>query len=82
MPLIFLSAFYDRFPDDNSRVDRLAAKWVWHGALSGDHHDVTDAYINRLLKQTQEFAKPDDALANLLSPLTKEQRHRFLQHTI
>lgn len=82
MPLIFLSAFYDRFPDDNSRVDRLAAKWVWHGALSGDHHDVTDAYINRLLKQTQEFAKPDDALANLLSPLTKEQRHLFLQHTI
>ncbi len=77
MPLIFLSAFYDRFPDDNSRVDRLAAKWIWHGALSGDHHDVTDAYINRLLKQTQDFLKPDDALANLLSPLSKEQVDLF-----
>ncbi|MEQ1828471.1 MAG: DUF262 domain-containing protein [Pirellula sp.] len=73
MPLIFLSAFYDRFTDDNSRVDRLAARWIWHGALSGEHHDVTDAYINRLLKQTQTFEKPDDALASLLSPLKKDQ---------
>ena len=82
MPLIFLSAFYDRFPEDNSRVDRLAAKWIWHGALSGDHHDVTDAYINRLLKQTQTFDKPDDALASLLSPLTREQAAVFPNNPI
>ena len=77
MPLIFLSAFYDRFPEENSRVDRLAAKWIWHGALSGDHHDVTDAYINRLLKQTFAFENPDDALASLLSPLSREQTAVF-----
>ncbi|MEZ6090312.1 MAG: DUF262 domain-containing protein [Pirellulaceae bacterium] len=77
MPLIFLSAFYDRFPSDDSRVDRLAAKWIWHGALSGEHHDVTDAYINRLLKQTQTFEKPDDALASLLTDFTPIQMAAF-----
>ena len=67
LPLIFLTAFYDRFYTDNSRVDRLAAKWIWHGAISGEHEEVTDAYINRLLKQTESFKKPDQALANLLA---------------
>ncbi len=82
MPLIFLSAFYDRFPEDNSRVDRLAAKWIWHGALSGDHHDVTDAYINRLLKLTSAFDKPDDALASLLTPLTRDQTAQYPNNPI
>jgi hypothetical protein len=73
LPLIFLSAFYDRFVQEDSRVDRLAAKWIWQGALSGDHQDVTDARINRLLKQTKEFEKPDEALASLLKPVTADQ---------
>ncbi|MEZ6136750.1 MAG: DUF262 domain-containing protein [Pirellulaceae bacterium] len=76
MPLIFLSAFYDRFDCEDTRVDRLAAKWIWHGALSG-HHDVTDAYINRLLKQTQLFEKPDDALASLLTNISPLQVAAF-----
>lgn len=77
MPLIFLSAFYDRFTCDDSRVDRLAAKWIWHGALSGEHHDVTDAYINRLLKQTLAYEKPDEALASLLTATSPIQATAF-----
>jgi hypothetical protein len=82
MPLIFLSAFYDRFACDDSRVDRLAAKWIWHGALSGEHHDVTDAYINRLLKQTLAYEKPDDALASLLTAISPIQAAAFPNNPI
>lgn len=77
LPLIFLSAFFDRFLGDDSRVDRLAAKWIWQGALSGDHQDVTDAKINRLLKQTKGFEKPDEALASLLRLVSFDQLKAF-----
>ena len=77
LPLIFLTAFYDRFDTDNSRVDRLAAKWIWQGAISGDHEEVTDAYINRLLKRTESFEKADEAIANLLATSSDTYTARF-----
>lgn len=69
LPIIFLTTFFDRFPDHDSRVDRLAAKWVWQGALSGEHQEVTDAKINRLLKETQNFVRADEALSSLLKSM-------------
>ncbi len=77
LPLIFLTAFYDRFYTDNSRVDRLAAKWIWQGAISGQHEEISDAYINRLLKQTESFKKPDQAIANLLATSSDGQAATF-----
>lgn len=71
MPLIFLSAFFDRFPAENIRVDRLAAKWIWHGALTGDHQDSTDAKINRLLKLSKGVSVADEALAALIQGITR-----------
>ena len=69
LPLIFLTTFFDRFPQHDSRVDRLAAKWTWQGALSGEHQEVTDAKINRLLKETQKFERADEALSSLLKSM-------------
>ncbi|WP_404309715.1 DUF262 domain-containing protein [Neorhodopirellula lusitana] len=67
LPLIALTAFYDTFPNDDPRIDRLAAKWIWRGALTGDHEDVTDARVNRLVKQMRESKNPYDAVISLLS---------------
>ncbi len=67
LPLIFLTAFYDRFPEQNSRIDRLIAKWIWRGALTADHEDVTDSRVNRLVKQMREATSADDAVINLLA---------------
>ena len=69
LPIIFLTTFFDRFPNHDSRVDRLAAKWAWQGALSGEHQEVTDAKINRLLKETQNFERADEALSSLLKTM-------------
>ena len=69
LPIIFLTTFFDRFPIHDSRVDRLAAKWAWQGALSGEHQEVTDAKINRLLKETQNFVRADEALSSLLKSM-------------
>ncbi len=69
LPIIFLTTFFDRFPNHDSRVDRLAAKWAWQGALSGEHQEVTDAKINRLLKETQNFERADEALSSLLKSM-------------
>jgi len=67
LPLIALTAFYDSFPSDDPRIDRLVAKWIWRGALSGDHEDVTDARVNRLVKQIRGSAEPYNAIIELLS---------------
>ena len=69
LPIIFLTTFFDRFPNHDSRVDRLAAKWAWQGALSGEHQEVTDAKINRLVKETQNFVRADEALSRLLKTM-------------
>jgi hypothetical protein len=69
MPLIFLSAFFDRFPAENSRVDRLAAKWLWLGSITGVHENTTDTYINRLVKQATQSVLPDEAFAQLIADL-------------
>lgn len=66
LPLIFLTAFYDRFPIDDSRIDRLMAKWIWRGALTGDHENVSDARVDRLVKQMREASSSSDAVTVLL----------------
>ena len=69
LPLIFLTAFYDRFPDDNSRIDRLVAKWIWRGALTSDHADVSDGRVDRLVKQMRDADSSDNLMTGLLQTL-------------
>ena len=66
LPLIFLTAFYDRFPGEDSRVDRLVAKWIWRGALTGDHENVSDGRVDRLIKQMKSVDSASKLLTSLL----------------
>ncbi|MFC1759221.1 DUF262 domain-containing protein [Planctomycetota bacterium] len=67
LPLIVLVAFYDAFPQRNSRIDRLAARWIWRGALSGDHSDVTDARVKRIVNSIRNRENANDAMMELLT---------------
>lgn len=71
LPLVCLPAFYDRFPAEDSRIDRLVAKWIWRGALTGDHEDVTDARVTRLVKQVRDAKTSSEAVIGLLSHFDK-----------
>ncbi len=66
LPLIFLTAFYDRFPEENSRVDRLVAKWLWRGALTGDHENVSDGRVDRLIKQMKAAESASSLITTFL----------------
>ena len=66
LPLICLTAFYDQFPEEDSRIDRLVAKWIWRGALTGDHAKVTDSRVTRLVKQLRDASTASDAVIALL----------------
>ena len=66
LPLICLTAFYDQFPEEDSRIDRLVAKWIWRGALTGDHAKVTDSRVTRLVKQIRDASTASDAVIALL----------------
>jgi len=67
LPLILLTVFYDKFPAASERVGRLVAKWIWRGALSGDHEIVTDARVARLSKQIRMADSPDVSIMELLA---------------
>jgi hypothetical protein len=66
LPLIYLTAFYDRFPSDDGRIDRLVAKWIWRGALSGDHENVSDGRVDRLVKSMRKANSAGESLSALL----------------
>ncbi|MEM1227571.1 MAG: DUF262 domain-containing protein [Planctomycetota bacterium] len=69
LPLIYLTAFYDKFGDEDLRVDRMVGRWIWRGAITGDHEDVTDARVTRLVKEMRESPTSGEALTRLLSRL-------------
>jgi hypothetical protein len=69
MPFIFLTAFYDRFPQDDARLDRRLAHWIWRGILTGDHRDSSDAKIQRLVKELRHARTGDDAVDTLLADI-------------
>jgi hypothetical protein len=67
MPLIFLTAFYNKFPDEDARTDRRLAHWIWRGALTGVHSDSSDATIGQLVVKLKQTDSPDQLLDGLLS---------------
>lgn len=66
MPLIFLTAFYDRFPDEDPRNDRRLAHWIWRGALTGEHEDSSNARIQRLVKDLKQAKSANEFVDALL----------------
>ncbi|MCU0874059.1 MAG: DUF262 domain-containing protein [Pirellulaceae bacterium] len=67
MPLIFLTAFYDRFPDEDPRIDRRLAHWIWRGALTGEHEDSSNARIQRLVKDMKHAKSANEFVDALLA---------------
>ncbi len=69
LPLYILSAFYDRFPAENSRADQLAARWIWRGALSGRHEDSSDAKVRSLVEEIRSGVDAEATMAGLIRTL-------------
>lgn len=67
MPLIFLTAFFDRFPDEDARLDRCLAHWIWRGALTGDHENSSNARIERLVKELKQAKSAEGMVEGLLA---------------
>jgi hypothetical protein len=73
MPLIFLTAFYNKFPDEDARTDRRLAHWIWRGTLTGVHSDSSDARIEQLLAKLKHTDAADELLDGLLSEFDSEK---------
>jgi len=69
LPLYILAAFYDQFPEENVRVDQLAARWIWRGALSGQHDDSSDANVRKLVGVVRQGTDPQITIAQLIRML-------------
>ncbi len=69
LPLYVLAAFYDRFPDDSAKVDRLVAKWIWRGALSGRHEDSNNSTVSALVTQLETASSAETAISQMIADL-------------
>jgi hypothetical protein len=59
LPLRILARFFAIHPNPPPRVELLLVRWVWRGALSGQHADNGDVVVDRL----QKAIGPDPHLA-------------------
>lgn len=80
LPLIVLTAFYDRFPQEDSRVDRRVAHWIWRGALTADHRDSSNARIERLVKEIEQAGSASVAVDALLAGFGSDPAQSALQN--
>jgi hypothetical protein len=51
LPLIILARFFSLHADPQPRTRLLLVRWVWRGALSGEHADSSNATVHSLLQQ-------------------------------
>lgn len=70
LPLRILARFFDKHPNLTPRVESLLVRWVWRGALSGQHADNGDVVVDRLQKLIG--ADPSAAASGLLEATTRE----------
>lgn len=68
LPLYVLTAFFDRYAEYNSRVDRQLGHWIWRGALSGNHEDSTDPRVAELVGLIELAESADMAVQSLIEP--------------
>lgn len=69
LPLYALSAFYDQFPGESTKVDRLVAKWIWRGAMSGDHENSSDARVAEIVSRVRSAESAEIAITELINSL-------------
>lgn len=70
LPLRILARFFGMHPNPTPRVELLLVRWVWRGALSGQHADNGDVVVDRL--QRLIGAHPDAAATGLLAHTSRE----------
>jgi len=70
LPLRILARFFAVHPNLPPRVELLLVRWVWRGALSGQHADNRDAVVDRL--QQIIGADPHAAVTGLLAHTSRE----------
>jgi len=70
LPLRILARFFAIYPNPAPRVEQLLVRWVWRGALSGQHADNGDVVVDRMQKMIG--ADPSAAVAELLASTTQE----------
>lgn len=66
LPMYILTVFYDQFPAESQRVDDLAARWIWRGALAEAHVDSSDAKVDRLVKFIRSGRNAEITMAQLI----------------
>lgn len=70
LPLRILARFFAIHPSPAPRVEQLLVRWVWRGALSGQHADNGDVVVDRMQKMIG--ADPSSAVADLLASTTQK----------
>lgn len=70
LPLRILARFFAIHPNPAPRVEQLLVRWVWRGALSGQHADNGDVVVDRMQKMIG--ADPSAAVAELLASTTQK----------
>lgn len=48
LPLLVLSRFFSLFPEPDARTLALLVRWLWRGALSGQHGNTGDVTVSAL----------------------------------
>lgn len=70
LPLRILACLYGKHPSLAPRTESLLVRWVWRGALSGQHADNGDVVVDRLQKLIGD--DPDAAALGLLAQTSRE----------
>lgn len=73
LPLRILAGLFGKHPNLAPRTESLLVRWVWRGALSGQHADNGDVVVDRLQKLIG-----DDANAAALALLKQTSREMKL----
>lgn len=70
LSLSLLSLFFALHPEPSARSRQLLARWVWRGALSGEHGDNSHATLRRLRARVSTIES--EAVDNLLKTVPNE----------
>ena len=71
-PLIVLARVFDQFPSPDARSRRLLVRWVWRGALAGEHSDSSDAAVRSHMQAIGE--DEDVSVQELLAKVPRESQ--------
>ena len=79
LPLYILARFFDRHAAPQPRTLELLSRWVWRGAVSGQHSDTSHAAISQLQRLVDDDEPESVRRLLTTTPLTNELRdpHEF-----